>query len=52
MNCFDFLHDVRGQHSATSGLGVRFEKKLIQGFAGGVSVKKIRFFDIFSERLL
>ena len=27
INCFDFLHDDRGQHCATSGLGVRFQKK-------------------------
>ena len=39
----NFLHDYRGQHCATCGLGVGFHKNIIQGFAGD-EVSKNQFF--------
>ena len=56
INSFIFLHDGRGQHCATSDLGVPFQKKLSRDWQG-IKFQKIfwhlhttwNFFDIFSE---
>ena len=49
INFFDFLHDDRGKHCATFGLGVWFQKNN-PGISWGLSVKN-DIFDIFLETL-